>query len=509
MSTSPGTDVAKFTFSLEQSASEEDLVYRGSDSVVWDRINAERLRRGLPSLTDLGLPRPADDVEVTGTTFASAPAEDDSVTIEGEGLTREQALEIFQQQNSAGSFVGLKPGQSINAGTQALAGLKSAQSQVAQALNSGLTANLPGIDSVKQLQGLTSGLPVTDGIDIGDIAKQASALTGIDQASVTEITGALSQASKLTGQTSNQISDTLGVGKYGLDVPQLETAGYIKSGTAAKFLVDGANTVTDVLKSPTVWTGKDNINNQKGFLDNAGLQDIVQTGLMVAGVAGLKSNGVATDILSGAALAGTALVAAKGVGEAVAWIKDELPAADSFDLSTLARDGEFGATFGKDKISDAMKKQFPALPAVGTADRATLNAAAGRVLGNPKIPDLNFSVPAAPSSGELADRLNQLYERFVALQEDAAILEGRIARARIPEFINEQYDNLDVGDQLLSDLTGIKNQLLSLQREAESKEPPAQGIVNQVESVAVDSVITQLETALEKLRQRLTAGSQA
>jgi hypothetical protein len=405
--------------------------------------------------------------------------------------------------------VGLKPGQSINAGTQALAGLKSAQSQVAQALNSGLTANLPGIDSVKQLQGLTSGLPVTDGIDIGDIAKQASALTGIDQASVTEITGALSQASKLTGQTSNQISDTLGVGKYGLDVPQLETAGYIKSGTAAKFLVDGTNTVTDVLKSPTVWTGKDNINNQKGFLDNAGLQDIVQTGLMVAGVAGLKSNGVATDILSGAALAGTALVAAKGVGEAVAWIKDELPAADSFDLSTLARDGEFGATFGKDKISDAMKKQFPALPAVGTADRATLNAAAGRVLGNPKIPDLNFSVPAAPSSGELADRLNQLYERFVALQEDAAILEGRIARARIPEFINEQYDNLDVGDQLLSDLTGIKNQLLSLQREAESKEPPAQGIVNQVESVAVDSVITQLETALEKLRQRLTAGSQA
>ena len=37
--------MAKFTFSLEQSASEEDLVYRGSDSIVWDRINAERLRR--------------------------------------------------------------------------------------------------------------------------------------------------------------------------------------------------------------------------------------------------------------------------------------------------------------------------------------------------------------------------------------------------------------------------------------------------------------------------------
>lgn len=501
--------MAKFSFSLEQTASDEDLVYRGSDSIVWDRINAERLKRGLASLTDIGLPRPADDVELTGTTFASAPPDDDSVTIEGEGLTREQALQIFQQQNSAGSFVGLKPGQSINAGTQALAGLKSAQSQVAQGLGSGLTANLPGIDSVKQLQGLTSGLPVTDGITVGDIARQASAVTNIDQASVAQVTGALSQASKLTGQASDTISDSLGVGKYGLDVPQLETAGYVKPGTAAKYLADGANTVTDVLKSPTVWTGKDNINNQSGLLDNVTKQDIVQTGLMVAGVAGLKSNGVATQILGGAALAGSALVAAKGVDGAVDWIKGRLPGVDSTSLSQLARDGEFGATFGEDKISDAMKKQFPALPAVNTTDRATLNAAAGRVLGNPKIPDLNFSVSAAPSGSELADRLNQLYERFVSLSDDAGVLEGRIARTRIPEFINEQYDNLDTGERLLSDLTGIKNQLLSLQREAESKDPPAQAIVSQIESIAVDAAITQLETALDRLRQRLGTGAQA
>ena len=501
--------MAKFTFSLEQSVSEEDLVYRGSDSIVWDRINAERLRRGLPSLTDLGLARPADDVELTGTTFASAPAEDDSVTIEGDGLTREQALQIFQQQNSAGSFVGLKSGQSINAGSQALAGLKSAQSQVAQGLGSGLTASLPGIDSVKQLQGLTSGLPVTNGVNIGDVSRQASAVTSIDQASATQVTGALAQASKLTGQASNQVTNAGGLGKYGLDVPQLETAGYVKSGTAVRYLADGTNTVTDVLKSPTVWTGKDNINNQTGLLDNVSKQDLVQTGLMVAGVAGLKSNGVATQILGGAALAGSALVAAKGVEGAVDWIKGKLPGAESTSLSQLARDGEFGATFNADKTSDAMKKLFPALPAVNTTDRATLNAAAGRVLGNDKIPDLNFSVPAAPSSGELADRLNQLYERFSSLQEDAGILEGRIARTRIPEFINEQYDNLDVGEQLLSDLTGIKNQLLSLQREAEAKEPPAQGIVNQIESIAVAATITQLETALERLRQRLSTGAQA
>jgi hypothetical protein len=40
---------------------DEDLTYTGDDSVVWDRINAERLRRGLGGLESLGYPRPPDD----------------------------------------------------------------------------------------------------------------------------------------------------------------------------------------------------------------------------------------------------------------------------------------------------------------------------------------------------------------------------------------------------------------------------------------------------------------
>jgi hypothetical protein len=37
---------------------DEDLIYTGNDEIVWDRVNAERLRRGLPSLTAIGYPRP-------------------------------------------------------------------------------------------------------------------------------------------------------------------------------------------------------------------------------------------------------------------------------------------------------------------------------------------------------------------------------------------------------------------------------------------------------------------
>lgn len=37
---------------------DEDLTYTGDDGIVWDRVNTERERRGLPGLVSLGAPRP-------------------------------------------------------------------------------------------------------------------------------------------------------------------------------------------------------------------------------------------------------------------------------------------------------------------------------------------------------------------------------------------------------------------------------------------------------------------
>ena len=43
---------------LSSSTSDEKLIYTGNDRIVWDRINSERLRRGLPGLAEIGYPRP-------------------------------------------------------------------------------------------------------------------------------------------------------------------------------------------------------------------------------------------------------------------------------------------------------------------------------------------------------------------------------------------------------------------------------------------------------------------
>ncbi len=51
--------VPNFGSNLFTGTTNDDLVYSGDDSIVWDRVNAERVRRGLPGLAALGLPRPA------------------------------------------------------------------------------------------------------------------------------------------------------------------------------------------------------------------------------------------------------------------------------------------------------------------------------------------------------------------------------------------------------------------------------------------------------------------
>lgn len=40
---------------------DSELTYTGDDPLVWDRINGERLRRGLPGLAAIGIPRPPED----------------------------------------------------------------------------------------------------------------------------------------------------------------------------------------------------------------------------------------------------------------------------------------------------------------------------------------------------------------------------------------------------------------------------------------------------------------
>lgn len=425
----------------------------------------------------------------------------------GSTLTEAQAREIFNTQKSAGSLVGLKPGQKLDAASQALGGLTSAQSQLGALTGS---AGSLAKQALGKVSSVTGNLPVTNGITSGDFALSAPALTGIDQVSPQQVKATLAQAEKLTGQDYSLVTDTKGLGKYGLDVPQLENAGVVKSGTTARYMAQGANQLTDVLKSPAVYTGKNGINSQDDLLSSTSKQDLIQTGLMVAGVAGLKSNGVPTQLMGAAALAGSALVAAKGVDGALDWLGSKLPSAPSANLDALARDGAFAAGFADGKISDAMAQEFPALPAVDTVDRATLNAAAGRVLGNDKIPDLNFSVSSLPLPSELQAELDEINTRLTVTIEDFGFVSRLNARRRPAEIQSDAvgiYNDIQEIERIVSELYQIKSEFLAVQREAEAQDPPATSIVTQVESSPVANAIAQAETLLAKVQQQAEQSS--
>ena len=524
--------MAEFTFNLDQlkasagkaqasgesglysKTKDEDLTYTGNDTIVWDRTNAERTRRGLPSLTQLGYPRPPEDTTVATATdtpaTGSAPTNPDgsakTFAIKGPpGLTREQAFAIFKKQAGTGGLVGFKPGETLSAATQAADGLAGAQAMVAQAqsgvtggLNvgnfaSGLSASgvdlatgrIPSVDaafargginggagafssvlgsvagglgaaggalggslagiapgltaavgpavssvtgslggiagssqvgaalvgasgaqgsvavtSIQTINKTISGLAVTSPINTADFTKiagglnPAGALAGLGPMSVPEVNGVLAQAKNLVNQASSVLSNTKGLGSFGLDAGQLETAGYVKPGTRA-LLAAGTNVFANVIKSPAVWTGKDGIKSAADLLKNVPKQSQIQQDLMAKGVAGLAAVGVPVKNLSSQGLAGMALNAAKDLPSAEAFAKGLPIPGDATGsvqaaFSSAVRDGAFAVNLVQTKIPAEFKQQDIPVPAANTVNRATLDAASTRVIGDDKVPPPNY-----------------------------------------------------------------------------------------------------------------------
>lgn len=339
-------------------------------------------------------------------------------------LTEAQARQIFEKQLDSGSLVGLKPGAILSAASQAASGLKSALSQVTQAaagiggsatgalqgalkqtagglLNaSSLPAPVAGLATTAQsyaakaIGGITAAIgaaPVTQGIGIANFAQQATALAPIGNLSVPAVTATLGQVSKLVGQGVSAVSNTLGVGKFGLDASQLEASGFIKPGTAATFLASGTNQLTSVLKSPTVWTGKDGIKGLSDMLGSGSAQDKVQQTLMAGAKVGLDAVGIPMDKLNPAALAGTLANGAKSLTDTAKWATGQaLPLDAKAALDKVAGASAFATNFSELKVPEAFKEQEIPAAVNNTVNRATLNAAASRIIGNKKIPSISY-----------------------------------------------------------------------------------------------------------------------
>lgn len=501
--------------SLYSSISNADLTYAGNDYIVWDRINSERLRRGLPSLTDIGYPRPPEDS--TGAAFTASPTDQATETfkIKGPpGMTLEQARAIFEQQVKTGGVTGFAPGDTLSAATQAFDGLEAAKAQFGQtlgglssgaslgtnlqtlsaslgpdgaatfgqissfatgtaaALNS-MRVNASGFASSTEAQGalsqaigmlpsvpsqlnaaltrdgadIASGLKSfageingvvgttvstlsnvlkgtpTDGIGVADLSKAVTALgplPGLDQ---NQVTASIAQAQKLAGQKFDQMTSAAGLGAFGFDASQLERAGLVKPGTTAEFLAQGQNDLLDVLKSPTVWTGKDGIKKVQDFLGNPALQNKIQQGLMKDGISDLKQLGVPTEKMTPQALSGLATNAAKSVQNTFKWTQNapDLSANIKAAFDKVSVNSAFAINLVENKVEQPVLKETVVEPSENTVNSATVDAAAGRIVGNEKVPTVVTGTSDAASYLPLTTLYNFVKERiaqFTALKQN-------------------------------------------------------------------------------------------
>jgi hypothetical protein len=528
---------------LSSGTRNEDLTYGGDDSIVWDRINGERLRRGLPGLAEIGSPRPPPEPNESSVVPSNKPSE--TFEVKGPpGLTLEQARAAFEQQAKTGALVGLKPGNVLSAATQAAAGLSSAQAILAQeqsGIIGALGAGVPGaagtigalttqarsliaVGSVaaatteKVVQTLAN-TPVTAPIDLVNYAKQAEALTSIGSMNQGTVTGVLAQTKNLVNQASDVVGSK-GVGAYGFDIGQLERAGVVKPGVtqsfnntpttvtpadiaeANKINSEGGDITPEQVASnrklnsfltPAVFTGKDGVKSAGDILSNPIKQDQIQQQLMSQGVNGLATVGIPVNSLNPQALAGIATNAAKSVAGTEALLKNlptppGVPAgfADAFNKNI--RDGAFAANFSAAKVPPAFKAEVVPVPAEQTVQRPTVDAASTRVIGNDKVPTPTYTAtPPDEAANEAAGvRILELLDQWEKLT-GRTLLRIDALTAQVTALENQQ----SITEQ---QWTVVREELVQLRREYNTQFKPKN-----------DEAVELYNASSERVRRALSA----
>lgn len=232
-----------------------------------------------------------------------------------------------------------------------------------------------------------------DAIALEQYEDQDPAAFSIGSISPEQVTGMLAQSSYNVDQDAFEISDDLGVGKYGFSAEQLEASGYLKPGTVEFYLSDGTATLTEILGSPNVWSGQAGVTSVASLLSDPKLQDAVQTDLYQLSLVDLRSQGVVTGTEDPAKLAGLIQAGSKyGAAGVKEWIKGTVQDTTVLsDINKLARSAQYAVQLTDQKVSSAIQG-FSTVPATSTnvTARNLIDGAVADVIGNPKVPTPNY-----------------------------------------------------------------------------------------------------------------------
>ena len=275
----------------------------------------------------------------------------------------------------------------------------------------------------------------------------------------------------------------------------METAGLLKPGTASTFLKQGTNSLTSVLKSPAVWTGAGGVTNLDSFLKNPAAQNLTQQNLMSSGLATAKSLGLPTNLLAAGDLGGVSAVFAKDSAAGADWIRGQLPPDKQAEFDSKFKDAQFAVNTADQKLNDAVLQQAPPGEASDTVNRATVDAASTRVVGNEKVPNINYGNEKADQTlvdenKALRKEIGALLKRIVELNASSATASQ--AEAKIAQLIS-----------IRSGLEIVREKAAALRSKVMTAKPYSESLYQKLNEELGDigAAITDINSLIKLLRQ--------
>lgn len=421
-------------------------------------------------------------------------AKNKTVIIDGPpSLDRDAAQRIFNQQLASGSLIGLQVGDIISAATQAANGLITAQSQLLQQIAQTPSQSQQPLPA-KTIATVIATYPVTNSITMADYSQQPAATQAIGGMSAVQITGVLAQLHKLVNQPAAVLTQQ-GLGRYALSVPQLAAANYVKASALALW-ESGQGSTVGVLKSPNVWTGLNDIKTAQDLLLAENTQQQIQLDLMSAALTYLQDRGISVENLPPRSQAGLLLIAAKAPDTAVAWLYGQpVPAEASTLFSQYVRDGAYAVDFADSKVNNAMVNEAEPVGVIDTTDRARLDAAVNRIVGNPKVPPLIYG--SEPVNPVLLDQFNSQQASFVVTQDLVNSVAQQTTTAQ--NALNRQNKL----ESYKTTVSALKSQVSVLRQQASTSLPISTSLIAQIDLLLkqIENLIARINSSVQFIEQ--------
>lgn len=247
-------------------------------------------------------------------------------------------------------------------------------------------------DSSGAIAGLANE-PVTVPVTPAQVLKETPANGPIGNLSAKNVTGLMSSASASVGQRADAFSIDKGIGKFGFTPIQLEQTGFLKPGTVSKYL-GNSSSLNAVLTSPAVWTGKNNVNNINGILNNVNLQGLIQQDLMRQGYTQLRKTGVLRGIEPVTAVAPLVQSTVRfGPGAVTQWVGGQANQQIVNQINSVSKNAQQAISIVTNKLGlGNFGGIIAAITGVTqTVGRNAINSAVVNVIDNPKVPPPQFT----------------------------------------------------------------------------------------------------------------------